>query len=295
MNTAQDTTMEIIPDGCPDQPMGPAEFIEPNPADCTELENVDEPVEAAPDVAEVDIPQESPAAAPTDARDKPRSKVSDPQPASAVGLALAQGLAKCASSVDEFKRRLPKGKQQTKQKPKRARHVDNIPVVGKDGVDHINIVFQGGTKLGSLLDIKNRQIPFEHPVLKGFQSIENAWAYITSSQRDELLRHADEATLRTFSKIFGRVKVPNFKAIIAECCYARVKANPALEKLLRESTLPFECYFVPTNYTAPPRHHVYHDWFRVIMTIIRHSVINNVEPDFRQFIDIRNSTPCQFV
>lgn len=141
----------------------------------------------------------------------------------------------------------------------------------QDGVDHINIYSKGETELGRLLS-NFACTPFTIDWMppggyKRFASVEAQWYWMlatgyTPQTRNAILNNdlAEEvATLRTLcgfaAKKAGRVLVEKtgrnhdpdselFRSDIHQAFWAKVKFTEGLATKLRESTLPFEHYYV---------------------------------------------------
>lgn len=119
-----------------------------------------------------------------------------------------------------------------------------------DGITHINIWTSGKTELGrALANFTYSQ--FDVPGLGPFNSMEGYWWFIkTSSKTDEETKSRNK--LRALSgrnaKDTGRngklLKIRGFKDLIAWGMYQKIVQNEKLKKLLIESTLPFEMYWL---------------------------------------------------
>lgn len=112
-----------------------------------------------------------------------------------------------------------------------------------DGVTHINIYSKGQTKLGRMLS-NFAHIPVD--LRDGhFESIEGYWYWLGT--RDESLRVLYGFTAKQIGRSLKRVaSLPEaeFQNKIREALRIKVLSHPYLEKLLKESELPFEHYYV---------------------------------------------------
>jgi len=125
---------------------------------------------------------------------------------------------------------------------------------GQDGVDHINIHNDAATELGRFLDM-NAKSPFNHPELGMFQSVGGVWHYIQTQPLVEEYRILTGAKLR--AKV-AKIKeaaysdpnaprhtlVKGFRIIVADAMWHKVTQSEKAVKMMAESTLPFEHYFV---------------------------------------------------
>lgn len=125
------------------------------------------------------------------------------------------------------------------------------PVQNVDGVDHINIYSRGRTELGRLLSNFART-PFEC-VDGRFESIEGYWYWL------KLWAHPDREILRNLygfeaKKIgkelsddvgaFAEANIENFEHKIKLAIEIKIKAHHHIGKMLMESSLPLEHYYV---------------------------------------------------
>lgn len=120
--------------------------------------------------------------------------------------------------------------------------VENI-IASQDGVNHINIDLTAATELGRQLAHFSKT-PFNHPVFGQFNTMEGFWVYVRSAIPNDDLRYVTGRRAKTMGKSSGSVRVENFEEIILQANYYRVEQHPELLKLLVESTLPFENYYL---------------------------------------------------
>lgn len=125
-----------------------------------------------------------------------------------------------------------------------------------DGIDHYNIWFRGKTVLGRMLS-HFYNTPFEHPHYGPFASMEGFWHYIKtkpSKNKDEI-RTLKEFEAKEFGKKLEGTFCPNFRDKINVGNYYRIEQNPELKKLLIESELPLDHYFLfgPGNVLIRPK------------------------------------------
>jgi len=165
------------------------------------------------------------------------------------------------------------GSKNSLKKPKRS------PMGWKeDGVDHINIWDRGNTTLGKFLS-HNAKTPFTHNIFRKFCSMDSFWKYIQSEERDDRLRVMSGVTLRAFSKQLTMLRINNFKAIILDSEWQKLKQYPDKVKIMRESTLPFDFYYINKKSGIRIRP-TYFNWLIAGINEIRTALIENREPDF---------------
>lgn len=167
---------------------------------------------------------------------------------------------------------------------KRSTHIPPLNSIGVDGIDHINIYQHGETTLGQALD-RLADLPFKHNVYGKFRSIEGFWHYMRSIDRDDTFRVLSGYKARQAGDSIKEQFIENFKFIIADACWQKINAYPALRDELKELTLPLDAYYVhnaaqkvwirPTNSM----------WLVPCFHEIRVALQENREPDFRFLMD----------
>lgn len=156
-----------------------------------------------------------------------------------------------------------------------------------DGVDHINIWERGTTELGRALSHGSR-IKLTHDIFGKFSSMESFWYYMQSEERDDRMRNMSGQTLRSFARKMTPARIINFRAIIMDSNYQRIKANKPLAADLAKSTLPFECYFIGKDSDVRIRPN-YFKWMIAGFDEIRTALAANREPDFTFLLDRINN------
>ena len=151
-----------------------------------------------------------------------------------------------------------------------------------DGEDHINIWLHGQTEIGRALD-PGSHLPLNHSHYGRFISMKNFLAWIGSENRDDRLRTFTGERFRELAEMIPRRNVPNIRAIIADSNYQRIKQYPELAKDIKESTLPFDIYYV-NRHTGLRRRPSNFDWFIEIFETIRTALKEDKEPDFTSFM-----------
>lgn len=162
-----------------------------------------------------------------------------------------------------------------------------------DGIDHINILALGSTELGQAL-AHSSPISFKHSVFGHFKNMECFWHYIQSEEQDDRIRTMNSVSLKSFSLKLTPRRVTNFRAIIMDSNYQRIKQYPALVEAIKESVLPFECYYIhsETNLRTRP---VYFKWFLAGFEEIRRAFKADEVPNFDPLKDVQNSDTYKFV
>ncbi len=157
--------------------------------------------------------------------------------------------------------------------------VKAVPRVGKripinpelDSVSHINICPKGKTELGIMLSHMHYS-PFIHPYFGPFNCMEGFWQYIQSEEHDDALRTLGGWAAQEHGKRLTKRYVDNFPAIIIEANYFKIKQNEKLKKMMVESTLPFDNYYLFGEGQVPIRQTNLKwlvDGFETIRTMLR--------------------------
>lgn len=158
-----------------------------------------------------------------------------------------------------------------------------LPPLGrlqKDGVDHINIALNKDNvaKLVSLED----PLEYELQEFGSFNTMKGFWYYISTAEKDESLRTLTGIKLREYVKKLTPIKVKDFKVIILSALYEKIIQYRESD-LLRDSTLPFDYYFV--NRDNVKKRLSYSTWYVEGVEIIREALKKDVTPDFSKFKD----------
>lgn len=158
---------------------------------------------------------------------------------------------------------------------------------GEDGVDHINTFSGCNTQLGRLLCFSNAK-PFTHSHFSTFKTIEGFWYYILSEERDDQLRTLSGKPLKEFVKQLKiRPNVLNFKAIIMDALYQKVKVDNNLINLIKNNTLPYESYYV---YKDDVKIRPKQSWWMITgLKELSIAIKENREPDFKFLYSAPNS------
>lgn len=162
----------------------------------------------------------------------------------------------------------------------------------EDGLDHINIYERSKLDLGKALAHGNK-LGFNHSIFGSFGNIEAFWHYIQSNERDDRIRQMKGETLKDFARQLTRSKVTNFRAIIIDANYQRIKQYKELVNAMIESELPFDCYYY--NQSDIRQRHQYSIWLIQGFEEIRKALKENREPDLTRFLDVEDSEIYQFV
>ncbi len=167
-----------------------------------------------------------------------------------------------------------------------------------DGIHHINIYTEGKTELGRLLAFEHEE-RFNHPILGSFNSMTGYWSYVKSLSHRNTYRVKSPNTCISIRKRFNdlKPKVDNFRALIISGCYHRIISNSDLVEMVKESTLPFEMYYVkketdnstgtPVKYEVKTQHN-YSGWLTAGLNEIRNALRENRQPDLSPFVDTPN-------
>lgn len=164
---------------------------------------------------------------------------------------------------------------------------------GNDGDDHINVWEYAQTELGKFL-AHSSPYKFKHKYFGSFNSLEAFWHYIQSAERDDRIRVMHGPTLRTFVKKLTPAKVPNFRAIIMDSNWQRVRQHKDKMQMLAESNLPFDCYYISRSTQMRVRP-TFFAWLIMGFEEIRAAVKEGREPIFDFLLDHENSEIYQYV
>lgn len=163
----------------------------------------------------------------------------------------------------------------------------------EDGQDHINIWEQAQTELGKFL-AHNSQNPFKHTLFGKFNNMEAFWHYIQSEERDDRIRVMSGRTLKNFSKKLTMTRITNFRAIIMDSNWQRIKQHKSAVHSLKNSTLPFDCYYINSESLIRVRP-TFFKWLIKGFEEIRTAVKENRDPNFAFLLDKRDSDIYTFV
>lgn len=156
-----------------------------------------------------------------------------------------------------------------------------------DGVDHINIWRRGETELGRFLALDS-DLAVNHKYFGRFGSVETFWYYIQSRERDDRIRSMYGKTLKNFIRKLTREQITNFRAMIADTMYQRVLQYPPLFHELKQSTLPFDYYYIDKRSEAGvPIRPNFFKWVLSAMEEIRRAIKEEREPNFTLLMDNR--------
>lgn len=160
----------------------------------------------------------------------------------------------------------------------------------EDGVNCINIWINGETELGRVLD-KSFKMQFKHKQLGNFTSIDGIWNYLLSGDFDDRLRYATGKHLTYLARKLEENKEKNaeiftpinFRAIILDSTFQKIKNFPNLEIAVKESNLPFDCWFVDKETKVKQRLIKYGYWFIPGIEEIRLALKENREPNLTKW------------
>lgn len=158
-----------------------------------------------------------------------------------------------------------------------------------DGIDHINIWGQAETDLGKLL-AHGAKVSFKHSIFGRFSCLESFWHWVRSEEHDDRIRTMTGKSLQDFVTLLTRKNVVNFRAIIMDANYQKVKQYPEILQAMVESTLPFDCYYVYKREADIPIRTNFASWVIDGFEEIRKALKENREPDFSALRDNQNDS-----
>lgn len=156
-----------------------------------------------------------------------------------------------------------------------------------DGVDHINILRDGNTSLGDFLAHGTR-FPFTHNIFGKFSNMESFWYYLQSTERDDRIRVLSGKPLMVFKGKLTFHRVTNFRAIIMDSNWQKIKQYKDVAIVMRDSVLPFDCYRIDSVRGLRIRP-VYFKWLVVGFEEIRKALKEDREPNFDFLLDEEGS------
>lgn len=185
-----------------------------------------------------------------------------------------------------------RGKIQVRPTPRRKEQTTLPPTtrIGADGVEHINIYQLGKTELGRALS-PYTHLPFKHCKFGSFASLEGFWHYIKSDARDDRMRTLYGFKARTVGDTIPAGNTENFKAIVMDANYQKIKSYPALLDAVKESTLPFDMYYLHHNDDDVRIRVPSAMWVVPGFEEIRRAIKAGVEPDFGFLMNNRKKGP----
>lgn len=163
----------------------------------------------------------------------------------------------------------------------------------EDGIDHINVWEDAQTDLGKVLS-HNSSISFTHNIFGKFGSMEAFWHYIQSKERDDRIRTMSDETLKYFAKKLTTARIVNFRAIIADTNWQRIKQYSAIIDAMRESVLPFDCYYINSQ-TGLRTRPSFFKWLTRGFDEARAAIKENREPNFAFLLDHQNTGIYDYV
>lgn len=119
----------------------------------------------------------------------------------------------------------------------------NLYLIGEDGVDHININFNGMTDLGHALH-QNAKLAFIHDLFGRFLTVEGFYRWLASETGDDQFRTLNGIQCSHYAKkTINRGYIANLRFLVVNATWQKVCTYPDLRKALGESELPFDSYY----------------------------------------------------
>lgn len=168
---------------------------------------------------------------------------------------------------------------------------------GKEGIDHINISIQSETRLGKIFDPAYlKVINYKH--IGKFNSVMSLWYWIRSSDLNDTIRRLTGRNLKTYAEANGVFSkfVPNFKAIIAQATWNKIKGYPSILKEIRE--LNPEIKLISYHIVKSSGLRISTSYAALIIDItelIIKAVKEGKEPDFNSFVDTKEKAGMAFL
>jgi len=160
----------------------------------------------------------------------------------------------------------------------------SLNFIGEDGVDHINVWEYAKTSLGKALN-HLADMPFKHDIYGKFHSMEAFWYYIRSKSGDDQIRQMSGFRARRFGMNLEAKKVKDFRAVIADANWQKIKAYPLLKQELKELLLPIDAYYINNPELNVRIRPVSSMWLVPALHEIRVALQEEREPDFSFLTD----------
>lgn len=180
---------------------------------------------------------------------------------------------------DQLRKLLPNTRNRNQSKQRTSNPMPSPMLAGEDGVNHINIWENSKVPLGQLL-AHSVVLNFTHSIFGRFISMEAFWHYIRSEERDDRIRTMSGPPLKRFAEKLTKVRVPNFRALIMDSNYQKLKQYPDLLEGLKNSTLPLECYYVFKRTDGVRIRPTFSQWLVKGFEEMRKALKENREPSF---------------
>lgn len=156
--------------------------------------------------------------------------------------------------------------------------------IGEDGVTHINIWENAITDLGQALAHSTR-FSFKHPVFGRFNNMESFWHYLRSEERDDRIRVMSGRALKSFATKLTPRRITNFRALIMDANWQKVRQYPEISDAMRDSTMNFDCYYVYRRKNGIRIRPTFAHWMIKGFEEIRMALKNDRNPDFNFLMD----------
>jgi hypothetical protein len=163
----------------------------------------------------------------------------------------------------------------------------------RDGEDHINLWEEGEVELGRILSHRY-ELEFDHTQLGRFKTMEALDRYVMSRDRDDRIRNLTGPALKKFAKNLVLAPVINFRAIVMDANWQRIKQYPDLATAVKESTLPFDVYYIIRDSgvrVRPARA----SWFLAGYEELRRALKEDREPNFDFLKDNKDAGTYEFI
>lgn len=164
-----------------------------------------------------------------------------------------------------------------------------------DGIDHINVNHSAATNIGRFLS-HDSLYPVINPKFGRFASVRSMWMWLRSEERDDRLRTLHGRPASILQRSLTPREVANFRCIILDTDYNKLKQYPDALEEFKNNTLPLDCYFFDTDSEIMiPRRRSTHRWLVEGWTEIRNALNEKREPDFTPWLDVPETGIYDFV
>jgi hypothetical protein len=167
-------------------------------------------------------------------------------------------------------------------------HFTVLDRLQEEGVDHINIATASTTQLGRLLGPESTAVGFEHPEHGLFRTTLGYLWWLRDENKAEIFRSGNINRIRLQINSYRRARTlrPNagqnvpFHYLVS--MWLRLKSNLAMALLLRDSTVPFDMYYVEKETNVRVRLEDSH-WACAVVEECRRALKKRRAPKWQRF------------
>jgi hypothetical protein len=129
-------------------------------------------------------------------------------------------------------------------------------IVKDEGITHINMSSYSNTEIGRFLAQKSRY-KISHHRYGEFVTIENLWVWLRDAEHLDKIKRMNNRQLKQRLRTAEKVEIRNFKAIILDAHYIRLKQHPEMMESFVTSELPLDLYYKSGEWYERPSYATY--------------------------------------